>query len=103
MTPVRLEPGVPRSRVKHSTIEPLRSQLCLYKYCITFTSVGYSFEMLKQNKPFGVHEQFMTDEVKVKYVSIILISCQLTKPLRIPQRYVKLLVAHTNYKRLHYL
>ena len=25
MTPVRLEPAAPRSRVKHSTIEPLRS------------------------------------------------------------------------------
>ena len=34
----------------------------------------------------------MTDKVKVKYVSIILISCQQTKPLRIPKRYVKLLV-----------
>ena len=27
--------------------------------------------MLLQNKPFGVHEQFMPDKVKVKYVSII--------------------------------
>ena len=26
MTPVRLEPAAPRSRVKHSTTEPLRSQ-----------------------------------------------------------------------------
>ena len=25
MTPVRLEPAAPRSRVKHSTTEPLRS------------------------------------------------------------------------------
>ena len=25
MTPVRLEPAAPQSRVKHSTIEPLRS------------------------------------------------------------------------------
>ena len=25
MTPVRLEPGAPRSQVKHSTTEPLRS------------------------------------------------------------------------------
>ena len=25
MTPVRLEPGAPQSRVKHSTTEPLRS------------------------------------------------------------------------------
>ena len=25
MTPVRLEPATPRSRVKHSTTEPLRS------------------------------------------------------------------------------
>ena len=27
MTPVRLEPVTPRSRVKHSTTEPLRSNL----------------------------------------------------------------------------
>ena len=26
MTPVKLEPGAPRSRVKHSTTEPLHSQ-----------------------------------------------------------------------------
>ena len=31
MTPVRLEPAVPRSRVKHSTTEPLRS---LIKKCV---------------------------------------------------------------------
>ena len=27
MTPVRLEPAAPRSRVKHSTTEPLRSRM----------------------------------------------------------------------------
>ena len=32
MTPVRLEPAAPQSRVKHSTIEPLRSQ------CVSFES-----------------------------------------------------------------
>ena len=31
MTPVRLEPAAPRSRVKHSTTEPLRS---LKVFCI---------------------------------------------------------------------
>ena len=31
--PVRLEPAASRSRVKHSTTEPLRSQLCLYVPC----------------------------------------------------------------------
>ena len=31
MTPVMLEPAAPRSRVKHSTTEPLRSlKFCLY-------------------------------------------------------------------------
>ena len=30
MTPVRLEPTAPRSRVKHSTTEPLRSLLLSY-------------------------------------------------------------------------
>ena len=67
-----------------------------------FTGVSYTFEMLHQNKPFGVHEQFMTDNSYVKYVSIILISCQQTKHLRIAKRYVKLLVAQTNYKGWHY-
>ena len=56
-----------------------------------------------KNKPFGVHEKFMTDKVKVKYVSIILISCQQTKPLGKPNRYVKLLMARTNYKGWHSL
>ena len=36
-----------------------------------FTGASYSFEMLSLNKPFGVHEQFMPDKVKVKYVSMI--------------------------------
>ena len=35
MTPVRLKPAIPRSPVKHSTAEPLRSlyhSLCIYMY-----------------------------------------------------------------------
>ena len=36
MTPVRLEPAAPRSRVKHSTTEPLRSP---FKQCGILTSV----------------------------------------------------------------
>ena len=36
MTPVRLEPAAPRSGVKHSTTEPLRSQ---YSYFSTKTYV----------------------------------------------------------------
>ena len=32
MTPVRLEPAIPRSRVKHCTTESLRSQNCLVYY-----------------------------------------------------------------------
>ena len=35
MTPVRLEPAAPRSRVKHSTTEPLRS------HSLIFVSQGY--------------------------------------------------------------
>ena len=31
MTPVRLEPAAPRSRVKHSTTEPLRSHRSVYR------------------------------------------------------------------------
>ena len=33
MTPVRLEPTAPRSRVKHSTTEPLRSLQLQGSYC----------------------------------------------------------------------
>ena len=32
VTPVRLEPAALRSRVKHSTTEPLRSQICICDY-----------------------------------------------------------------------
>ena len=33
MTPVRLEPAALRSRVKHSTTEPLRSHICEVMMC----------------------------------------------------------------------
>ena len=33
VTPVRLEPAAPRSRVKHSTTEPLRSLIKVYTVC----------------------------------------------------------------------
>ena len=32
MTPVKLDPAAPRSRVKHSTTEPLRSLIMLIAY-----------------------------------------------------------------------
>ena len=35
MTPVRLKPAAPRSRFKHSTTEPLRSQSLVGKELIT--------------------------------------------------------------------
>ena len=38
VTPVRLEPAAPRSRVKHSTTEPLRS-LSLTGPCMIFVTV----------------------------------------------------------------
>ena len=34
MTPVRLEPAALRSRVKHSTTEPLRSRLCRLSFYV---------------------------------------------------------------------
>ena len=37
MTPVRLEPAALRSRVKHSTTEPLRSQLDMISNYFTVT------------------------------------------------------------------
>ena len=44
----------------------------------------------------------MTGKVNVKYVSIIIISCQQTKPLGMPKKCVKLFVARTNYKGWNY-
>ena len=35
-SPVRLEPAAPRSRVKHSTSEPLRSLIIFDNYCEFF-------------------------------------------------------------------
>ena len=37
----------------------------LYKYCIVFKGASYLFKLLSQNKPFGVHEQFMAEKFKV--------------------------------------
>ena len=37
MTPVRLEPAAPRSRVKHSTTEPLRSLTPRYNMDLDIT------------------------------------------------------------------
>ena len=43
MTPVRLEPAAPRSRVKHSTIEPQRSLIALSVKITCMCEVGVSF------------------------------------------------------------
>ena len=40
MTPVRLEPGAPRSRVKHSTTEPLRFLTHAYDEQKRYTHIG---------------------------------------------------------------
>ena len=45
VTPVRLEPAAPRSRVKHSTTEPLRSHN-LYM----FTTQKYSYLNVREPK-----------------------------------------------------
>ena len=42
MTPVRLKPAAPRSRVKHSTTKPLRSLLKHLISKMEFTAVKYS-------------------------------------------------------------
>ena len=48
---------------------------CRVNMFVMPVQVLYSFYRCKtsklQNKPFGVHEQFMPDKCKVKYVSII--------------------------------
>ena len=42
VTPVRLEPAASRSRVKHSTTEPLRSPYFLIYYFATFSADYHS-------------------------------------------------------------
>ena len=62
MTPVRLEPAAPRSRVKHSTTEPLRSLM---------TSLGrnWSFELyhveMAQQSLVSVYEYYKKKSVLV--------------------------------------
>ena len=46
LTPMRLEPAAPRSRVKHSTTEPLRSHLEICQ-CDTDASISRSFNERK--------------------------------------------------------
>ena len=43
MTPVRLEPAAPRSRVKHSTTEPLRSRIVVDFLSIVTPIVGVCY------------------------------------------------------------
>ena len=50
MTPVRLEPAALRSRVKHSTTEPLRS--LLLKMLLTVDECG---SKIAENSVFGCH------------------------------------------------
>ena len=47
VTPVRLKPAVPRSQVKHSTTEPLRSPLSASIKKIWIKIVKVYFQMLK--------------------------------------------------------
>ena len=49
MTPVRLEPATLRSRVKHSTTEPLRSHVIA---TVIFLLTGRSCEYFKNLKPY---------------------------------------------------
>ena len=58
MTPVRLEPATLRSRVKHSTTEPLRSLRIfgkpnfsdqLKKIVKRYIRVGYNFDIMRQS------------------------------------------------------
>ena len=69
---------------------------------IVFTGASYSFEMLLQKKPFGVHEQFIPDNVKVTYISIITDQTLENTKKKLKLK-LKLLVACANYKGWHYL
>ena len=55
MTPVRLEPAALRSRVKHSTTEPLRSLTAMRSKIFFFTEI--SFDTFKEFSGviFSVH------------------------------------------------
>ena len=50
MRPVRLEPAAPRSRVKHSTTEPLGSQ----SYMSTHVLLNLLYELGKRDKMRGL-------------------------------------------------
>ena len=57
VTPVKLEPAAPRSRIKHLTTEPMRFHImgCASKYHITFKPNGISLSyQLDQPMMFGV-------------------------------------------------
>ena len=61
MTPLRLEPAAPRSRVKHSTTEPLRSRyvsvVCLL-FCFFLFCFFFKIKLLK--KLFQEYHQLQT-------------------------------------------
>ena len=88
MTPVRLEPTAPRSRVKHSTTEPLRSLHCLcfvydeqeqfstsFKILESTYAPGHNIDMIKINSKgyrIAFQEFYNILFYKKKYDSVVL-------------------------------
>ena len=58
VTLVKLEPATPRSRVKHSTTEPLRSlQICIYPTVLTFV-LGVQKNHLIETVLLSIYNKF---------------------------------------------
>ena len=65
MTPVRLEPAAPRSQVKHSTTEPLHSQLArTYKNGLSLYSKTCFKGPLKNTQNKGLKDKSSLMNVK---------------------------------------
>ena len=79
MTPVRLEPAAPRSRVKHSTIEPLRSLftiLTIYLFIYLFLLTVWT-----QIRPNTINLVMILDQPLV-ITQVVRASDQCSKGLR---------------------
>ena len=70
VTPVRLEPSAPRSRVKHSTIEPLRSQYVSFESKIRLYKIHASINHPRPCRNSAGHFiTACTDDARVKVPS----------------------------------
>ena len=73
MTPVRLEPAAPQSRVKHSTIEPLRSQ---------FVNFESKFRLYKINA--SINHQGLAETLQVISLKMTGTDCTNDARVKVP-------------------